>query len=88
MDDRTNGPANTERVIFETDRDVVVGDVTLPGGGYQSRLSDAVNRTEVQFLPLVDVEVTPLGGGNVRKHPFLLLSKAHVRLVRPVEDES
>jgi hypothetical protein len=88
MDAHTAGPRRNERVIFETDRHLIVGDLTLPGDGYQSRLSDAVNRGDVHFLPLLDVEVSPLGGGNVHKHPFLLLAKAHVRIVRPMENGS
>ena len=44
MEGMANGPRRKERVRFETDRHLVVGDVTLPPEGYQSRFSDAVNR--------------------------------------------
>jgi hypothetical protein len=47
-----------ERAAFETDRLLVVGDVTLPPEGYQSRFSDSLNRGELEFLPLTDCEVT------------------------------
>jgi hypothetical protein len=73
-----------ERVRFETDRHWIVGDMTLPAQGYQSRLSDSFNRIDVSFVPLVDVEVSPLEGGEVERHDFMVLSKAHVRLAFPV----
>jgi hypothetical protein len=73
-----------ERVQFETDRQRVVGDMTLPTQGYQSRFSDALNRPEVPFVPLVDVEVTSLANGEVSRFPFLIIAKAHVRIAYPV----
>jgi hypothetical protein len=75
-----------ERIRFETDRHAIVGDVTLPAEGYQARFSDAINRPEVAFIPLLDVEVTPLSGGEAAKHDFIVLAKAHIRLAHPVED--
>jgi uncharacterized protein DUF6812 len=75
------------RVVFETDSHVVVGNVTLPGEGYQGRLSDQVNRADVAFLPLLDVEVTAHGGGTVQRHPFLMLSKAHIRFAHPLASD-
>jgi uncharacterized protein DUF6812 len=74
-----------ERVQFETDRLRIVGDMTLPTQGYQSRFSDALNRAEVPFVPLVDVEVTSLEDGRVEKYPFLVVAKAHVRIAFPVD---
>jgi len=79
------GNRRKERMVFETDRHRVVGDVTLPAEGYQARFSDAINRPEVAFIPLVDVEIAPLdGGGTVTKHAFVVLGKAHIRLAHPV----
>lgn len=72
-----------ERVRFETDRHLVVGDMTLPPEGYQSRFSDAINRGDIAFLPLIDVEITPLQGGETERRDFLVLSKAHIRLAEP-----
>ena len=71
--------------MFETDRNLVVGDVTLPAEGYQSRFSDAVNRGDVAFIPVVDVEITPHGGGEVERRAFIVLSKAHVRFAYPLD---
>lgn len=75
----------TERVQFETDRQRIVGDMTLPMQGYQSRFSDALNRVDVPFVPLVDVEVTSLEDGEVKRFPFLVVAKAHVRIAFPVD---
>ena len=74
-----------ERVQFETDRHVVVGDVTLPPEGYQSRFSDSLNRVDVDFIPIVNAEIAPLEGGEVTRRAFIVLSKAHVRLAFPLE---
>lgn len=73
-----------ERAVFETDRHLVVGDVTLPPAGYQSRFSDLLNRVEVEFVPLTHVEITSLADGKVSEQPFLALSKRHVRLSYPL----
>lgn len=77
---------HAERVLFETDRHRVIGDVTLPSNGYLGRFSDAINRNEIGFIPLIDVELIPLGDGRPTKHDFLLLSKSHVRLAHPAAD--
>jgi hypothetical protein len=76
-----------ERVEFETDRQRIVGDVTLPPDGYQGRFSDALNR-DVAFIPLLDAEVTPLAGGETERRAFMVVSKAHVRIAYPVDGEA
>jgi hypothetical protein len=77
-----------ERAVFETDRQIVVGDVTLPPEGYQSRFSDVLNRPDQEFVPLTNVEITSLVDGTVKERPFLALSKAHVRVSYPFAPES
>jgi len=72
-----------ERAVFETDRQIVVGDVTLPPAGYQSRFSDSLNRVDVEFIPLTNVEITSLIDGKVSERPFVVLSKRHVRISYP-----
>jgi hypothetical protein len=74
-----------ERVQFETDRQRIVGDVTLPPAGYQSRFSDSLNRVDVMFIPLVNVEVSSIMGGDVERLPFIVVSKAHVRIAFPLD---
>lgn len=73
----------TERAVFETDRQIVIGDVTLPPEGYQSRFSDVLNRRDFDFLPLTRVEITTLQDGKVTERPFMVLSKANVRIAYP-----
>lgn len=86
MEDQPGNPRRRERVVFETDRHMVVGDVTLPPEGYQSRFSDAVNRADVAFIPLLDVEISPLGGrGMTERRDFIVLGKEHVRIAYPFD---
>lgn len=85
MEGNPGSPRRRERVVFETDRHLVVGDVTLPPEGYQSRFSDAVNRPEVAFIPLLNVQITPLAGGETERRAFIVLAKEHVRLAYPLE---
>ena len=74
-----------ERAVFETERQRVVGDVTLPPEGYQSRFSDLLNREDLAFIPLVNVEISPLAGGEVERHSFLAIGKAHIRVAYPLD---
>jgi hypothetical protein len=73
-----------ERVMFETDRYEIVGDVTLPPEGYQSRFSDTMNREDFAFIPLVNVEITDRETGQVSERPFIVVGKAHVRIAHPI----
>jgi hypothetical protein len=86
MEGQAGSPRRRERVVFETDRHTVIGDITLPPEGYQSRLSDAVNRDDVAFVPLLDVEISPLGGGATERRDFIVLAKEHIRLAYPFAD--
>ncbi len=76
-----------ERVQLETDRHVVVGNVTLPPGeGYQSRFSDSLNRPNLTFIPLVEVEIWPLDGGQAVQRDFVIVNKEHIRIAVPLEE--
>jgi hypothetical protein len=75
-----------ERVQFETDRHIIIGNVTLPPEGYQSRFSDSLNRPDIAFIPLVDVELMPLEGGEPTRHDFVVIHKRHVRIAFPIEE--
>jgi hypothetical protein len=74
-----------ERVVFETDRQLVEGDLTLPPAGYQSRFSDSLNRDTSEFVCLADASVTSLEDGGVSKRPFVVLGKRHIRVAYPYE---
>ncbi len=73
-----------ERAVFETDGHLIAGNVTLPREGYASRFSDALNRGEVGFLPLTEVEITAIATGEVTKREFIVLGKSHIRFAYPV----
>ncbi len=75
-----------ERVQFETERHRIVGNVTLPPEGYQSRFSDSLNRPDVDFIPVVGVEIWPLEGGDVVRRDFIVVNKHHVLLAFPIEE--
>jgi hypothetical protein len=79
------GRRRVERAVFETDRQLIEGDLTLPPAGYQSRFSDSLNRGEFEFVPLTNAQVTSLEDGQVTRLPFLILSKRHIRVAYPVE---
>jgi hypothetical protein len=83
-DDNDHIEWRTERALFETDRQLLVGDVTLPPAGYQSRFSDSLNRPDLEFLALTNVEITSLVDGKVTERPFVVLAKNHIRYAYPV----
>jgi len=61
--------------------------VTLPPEGYQSRFSDVLNRVEIDFIPLTDVEITELVTGEVKRRAFAVIGKPHVKLAYPLADD-
>lgn len=83
--DESRDRRRVERAVFETDRQLIEGDLTLPPAGYQSRFSDSLNRGEFEFVPLTNVQVTALADGKVSSLPFLVLSKRQIRIAYPVE---
>lgn len=85
LDQQEQSRRRVERVAFETDGLLVVGDVTLPPEGYQSRFSDSLNRVDLEFLPLTNCDITSLLDGRTRRQDFLVISKRHVRIAYPVE---
>jgi hypothetical protein len=86
MNEEKRSEQRVERVVFETDRQLVVGDVTLPPEGYQSRFSDMLNRQEFNFLSLTNVEITSLVDGSVSERPFLVIGKRQVRVAYPFSE--
>lgn len=73
-----------EKVIVETDRYRIEGNLTLPREGYRSRLSDYVNQRDRDFFAFSDATLTPLNGdGTPRPVPFVMVARNHVVLVTP-----
>jgi hypothetical protein len=77
-----------ERVVLETDRHRIVGDVTLPREGYRSRLSDYLNHGDLDFIPLTDAELSPLNGGTPESRSFIAVARTHVQLAFPYQPDS
>jgi hypothetical protein len=77
-----------KQILAETARHRVVGFLRLPPDGYRSRLSDYLNAPDRAFLPLTDVELTPVDGGNPESYPFLALSLSHIVFAAPLDDDS
>jgi len=70
-----------ERIVVETDRYRVTGNLRLPRDGYRSRLTDFLNSTEREFVALTEVVMEPLDRpGDVRRARFVALSRRHVVL--------
>jgi hypothetical protein len=69
-----------ERVVLETERYTIVGDVTLPAEGFRSRLSDLLNREGMQFIALVDATISGRDGEAPVQRPFIAVARDHVQL--------
>lgn len=74
-----------ERVVVETSRYRITGDLTLPREGYRSRLSEYLNHGDVAFLALTDVEIVPLEGlgASVERRPFVAVAVRHIEIAHP-----
>jgi hypothetical protein len=82
------GEVRLERVVVETDRYRVEGDVKLPQEGYRSRISDYINRPEQEFLTLINVELRSIdGSGRDWDTPVLMLARRHIRLIVPTRED-
>jgi hypothetical protein len=78
MDDL--GGTRTQRIVVETTRHRIVGDVTLPRDGYANRLSDLLNREGLSFILLTNVLVGDLNGGPSKEIEFIAVARDHVQL--------
>jgi hypothetical protein len=76
----------SQRVVLETPRYRIVGDLTLPSEGNRSRLSDLLNRQDVAFIPLVDAELSPMNGGTAHARAFIAVARDHVELAYEARD--
>lgn len=82
------GEVRLERIVVETDRYRVEGDVKLPQEGYRSRISDYINRPEQEFLTLINVELKSIdGSGRDWDSPVIMLARRHIRLIVPTRED-
>jgi hypothetical protein len=70
-----------QRIVLETERYRIIGDLTMPREGYRSRLSDYLNRGEVAFIPLANAVVTTIDAAEAPvERDFIAVARTHVHL--------
>ena len=74
-----------ERVVLETERYTIVGDVTLPAEGFHSRLSDLLNREGVEFIPLIDATISGRNDGPPVHRAFIAVARDHIQIAYEAE---
>ena len=79
-----------ERVLLETERYRIVGDLMLPRDGYRSRLSDFLNSSDRDFISLTHVRLEPLDeqgrAGEPMDRDFVTVARHHIVLATTAED--
>jgi hypothetical protein len=75
-----------QRVVLETPRFRIVGDVTLPTEGFRTRLSDVLNKADTGFIPVVNVEMSPVGGGDTELLPFAAVARNQIQIAFELEN--
>jgi hypothetical protein len=74
-----------KRIVLETERHRIVGEVTLPAEGVRGRLSDLLNREGLNFIPLANAEISGHDGGAPETRAFVAVARDHVQVA--YEDE-
>jgi hypothetical protein len=78
-----------QRILLETERHRIRGTVHLSRDGYRSRITDLLNASERDFLPLTDATVEALDGGEgPQTHAFMAVQRSHVVFVVPLDPEA
>lgn len=76
-----NDETRRERIVLETERHRIVGDVTLPAEGYRSRLSDLLNREGFSFVPLSNAVITGINGSDEETEMgFIAVARDHIQI--------
>ena len=79
---------HSERVLLETQRYRIVGDLMLPRTGYRSRLSDFLNSSDRDFISLTGVTLQILAEdgrpGEPTQLDFVTVARQHVVLATTV----
>lgn len=75
-----------QRAVMETTRFRIVGDVTLPTEGFRTRLSDVLNRQDTGFIPVVNVELSPIGGGDTESQPFVAVARNQIQIAYELDN--
>jgi hypothetical protein len=77
-----------QRVVLETTRFRITGNVTLPTEGFRTRLSDVLNRQDTNFIPLVEVQISPLDEGEPQRLPFIAVARNRIEVAYELEGEA
>jgi uncharacterized protein DUF6812 len=75
-----------KRVVIETERHLIIGQVTLPAVGYRSRFSDMLNRSDLAFIPLVAAHIRTLDGEESHHRPFVAVARSAVLIAYEEEE--
>ena len=76
-----------QRVVLETARYRITGDLTLPTEGFRTRLSDVLNRQDTGFIPLVDAELALLDGGKTDSRSFVAVARNQVQIAYELDEQ-
>jgi hypothetical protein len=78
-----------EHVVIETDRHRIVGSLRLPLDGYRRRVTDFLNTSDRDFLPVTDAVIEPLSenGEPPMRRKFLAVARRHIVLAMLADDE-
>lgn len=74
------GDTRKQRVVLETSRHTISGEVILPLEGLRTRLSDLLNAEGLSFVSIIDAEITPLEGGDTVRREFVAVALEHVQI--------
>jgi hypothetical protein len=77
-----------EHVVIETDRHRIVGSLRLPLDGYRRRVTDFLNTSDRDFLPVTDavIELLSSNGEPPVHRKFLAVSRRHIVLAMLDDD--
>ena len=69
-----------QRIVIETDRLRIAGEVVLPTEGIRTRLSDLLNREGLKFVAVVNATIRDHHGGAAAERPFIAVARDHIVL--------
>jgi hypothetical protein len=78
-----------EHVVIETDRHRIEGSLRLPLDGYRRRVTDFLNTSDRDFLPITDATIYPLSGNGELpvQRKFVAVGRRHIVLATLVADD-
>jgi hypothetical protein len=78
-----------EHVVIETDRYRISGSLRLPLDGYRRRVTDFLNTSDRDFLPVTDAVIEPLSenGEPPMRRKFLAVARRHIVLAMLADED-